>query len=278
MRSTLIESLHYHNLMSNCRCVSPLIGGRQFASAIHNQSSVHQGRSLGVRWSGFLLSLACLFSVTSGCIVHQKTSSSANPQKPGPVQVSAGDVLAQSSDGKLILRCVSSKNFESVANFTNNNRAAVLVDARTGEIKAYFDATSGPVLGAAFVDRKKLCILAVSDWGTVPRVFDMVTGKERTQFKGGLQMWLCAVAVSPDEHFVVSGGGDMSICLWDLDDPSYFRELHRDVAGNDPTTRDPIWRVAFSKNGRAIEWITKSGRQQHLDLNGVSKEKAKSAP
>jgi len=82
--------------------------------------------------------------------------------------------------------------------------------------------------------------------GTTSRVFGVPGGRELASFSAHDNVVL-AVAVSPDgQTAVTAGGANQEICLWDV----HTGVLRRRVEGRGR----PVWRVAFSRDGRTLAW------------------------
>ena len=82
--------------------------------------------------------------------------------------------------------------------------------------------------------------------GTTNHVFAVPDGRELASFGGHADVVL-AVAVSPDGTTVATAGGaNQEICLWDIRTGALRGKLEG--------RGKPIWRVAFSADGRDLAW------------------------
>jgi WD40 repeat protein len=133
-------------------------------------------------------------------------------------------------------------------------------DTTTGLPLDHVQPPDGQLLGVFSPDNRLLVTTARR--GTI-HLWDLVTGAQRLRLQGHLAGSVRALLVTPDSRFLLSGGDDSQVLLWDLTGrasdgvwrtvkhgPSRQHELWGQLAGSDTATaHKAIWELAADPAG-----------------------------
>jgi WD40 repeat protein len=122
-------------------------------------------------------------------------------------------------------------------------------ECSTGTLLEHINLSKDRTLRSFSSDERQLIATSYSDVHLV----DIATGRERMHLKGNIVGWINSLLVTPDLRFLISGGDDSQVLIWDL------------------TVRSPdgIWRTVKHEPKKQLEWWDKLA-----SLDGVEAHKA----
>lgn len=134
------------------------------------------------------------------------------------------------------------------------------------------DTAAGPLLALALSPNGRHLLTAHWDDGSL-RLFEVRTGTEIAQFRGHHTQPVFCAAFAPGGDTAVTGGGDASLCVWDLTN----QQSQQVLKGH----RGTVKCVAFTASGRLLVsggvdqtvrvWDARTGQMMHC-LTGHSDE------
>jgi hypothetical protein len=236
-------------------------GGRVVAGTIGNASLVlwdtRTGKEVRLRnppsWSGVVVSpdgkvVACDSPDKDGTIILRDLQTGKELRRcPGyPRSLSA---FAFSADGRFL-----------AAAFHYEPRVIVIWDVATGKKVAECRGGGQDTTFMALAFSPDSKTLASGGWDSTVRLWEVLTGGERCQFRGHLSA-VRALAFSPDGKRLASGGEDTLGMVWDLADPGAAAKggesLWADLASADAATAYRASRALISLREEGVALLAK---------------------